>query len=81
MPIKKDSLQVAKSVERGPKDVALVWSDEGRIRTYVSDQELADAPPQNVLMAWAVMMPMDDNQLVGTMWDNFERMMDKDIHR
>jgi hypothetical protein len=47
----------------------------------VSDQELTDAPPQHVLMAWAVMMPMDDNQLVGNMWDNFERMMDKDIHR
>ena len=31
--MKKDSLQVAKSVERGPKGVALVWSDEGRIRT------------------------------------------------
>lgn len=79
--MKKDSLQVAKSVERGPKDVALVWSDEGRIRTYVSDQELTYAPPQHVLKAWAVMMPMDDNQLVGNMWDNFERMMDKDIQR
>ena len=71
--MKKDSLHVAKSVELGPKDVALVWSDEGRISTYVSDRELTDASPQHVLMALAVMMSMDDNQLVGTMLDNFEK--------
>jgi len=77
--MKKDKLQVAQSVELGPKDVALVWSDKGRISAYVSDQGLSDAPPQHVLLALAVMMSMDDDQIVGRMWDTFEKIMDEDI--
>jgi len=79
--MKKDKLQIAQSVELGPKDVALVWSDEGRISAYVSDQGLSDAPPQHVLLALAVMMSMDDSEIVGRMWDTFEKMMDADIQR
>ncbi len=79
--MKKDKLQVIKSVELGPKDVALVWSDDGLINGYVSDQGLSDAPPQHVLLALAVMMSMDDNEIVGRVWDTFEKMMDDDIHR
>ncbi|NQU57075.1 MAG: hypothetical protein HQ513_07555 [Rhodospirillales bacterium] len=79
--MKKGKLQVVPSVELGPKDVALVWSDEGRISAYVSDQGLSDAPPQHVLLALAVMMSMDDGEIVGRMWENFEKLMDEDIQR
>ncbi len=79
--MKKDKLQVAPSVELGPKDVALVWSDEGRISAYVSDQGLSEAPPQHVLLALAVMMSMDDKEIVGRMWDAFEKVMDEDLQR
>ncbi len=79
--MKKDKLQVAPSVELGPKDVALVWSDEGRISAYVSDQGLSEAPPQHVLLALAVMMSMDDKEIVGRIWDAFEKVMDEDIQR
>ncbi len=79
--VKKGKLQVAQSVELAPRDVALVWSDEGRINAYVSDQGLSEAPPQHVLLALAVMMSMDDGEIVGRMWDAFEKMMDEDIHR
>ncbi len=68
-------------MELGPKDVALVWSDEGRISAYVSDQGLSDAPPQHVLLALAVMMSMDDKEIVGRIWDAFEKVMDEDIQR
>ena len=67
--MKREKLQVAQSVELGPKDVALVWSDEGLINAYVSDQGLSEAPPQHVLLALAVMMSMDDSEIVGRMWD------------
>lgn len=77
----KNSLQVTHSVELGPKDVALVWSDEGLINAYVSDQGLRDAPPQHVLLALAAMMSMDDVDIVGRMWDTFENKMDEDIQR
>lgn len=79
--MKKDKLLVARSVELGPRDVALVWSDEGRINAYVSDQGLSEAPPQHVLLALAVMMSMDDGEIVGRMWDAFEKKMDDDIQR
>ncbi|MBC8268595.1 MAG: hypothetical protein H8E36_07600 [Rhodospirillaceae bacterium] len=79
--MKREKLQVAKSVELGPRDVALVWSDEGLINAYVSDQGLSEAPPQHVLLALAVMMSMDDSEIVGRMWDTFEKMMDEDIQR
>jgi len=79
--MKKDKLQVAPSVELGPKDVALVWSDEGRISAYVSDRGLSEAPPQHVLLALAVMMSMDDKEIVGRIWDAFEKVMDEDIQR
>jgi hypothetical protein len=79
--MKKNTLQVTQSVELGPRDVALVWSDEGLINAYVSDQGLSDAPPQHVLLALAAMMSMDDNEIVGRMWDTFEHMMDNDIQR
>ncbi len=79
--MKKHALKVAQSVELGPKDVALVWSDKGLIDAYVSDQGLRDAPPQHVLLALAAMMSMDDNDIVGRMWDTFENMMDEDIKR
>ena len=79
--MKKDRLQIAQSVQLGPRDVALVWSDEGRINAYVSDQGLSEAPPQHVLLALAVMMSMDDSDIVGRMWDTFEKIMDEDIQR
>jgi len=79
--MKKDKLQVAQSVQLGPKDVALVWSDEGRINAYVSDQGLSDLPPQHVLLALAMMMSMDDEEIVGRIWDTFEKMMDDDLQR
>lgn len=79
--MKKGKLRVAQSVELGPRDVALVWRDEGRINAYVSDQGLSEAPPQHVLLALAVMMSMDDGEIVGRMWDSFEKMMDGDIRR
>jgi len=58
-----------------------VWSDEGRISAYVSDQGLSEAPPQHVLLALAVMMSMDDKEIVGRIWDAFEKAMDDDIQR
>lgn len=79
--MEKGKLQVTGSVELGPQDVALVWSDEGRINAYVSDQGMSNAPPQHVLLALAVMMSMDDSEIVGRMWDTFEKMMDEDIQR
>lgn len=79
--MKTQTLQVTQSVELGAKDVALVWSDEGRINAYVSDQGLCDAPPQHVLLALAAMMSMDDSEIVGRMWDIFEQKMDEDIQR
>ena len=74
-------LQVTQTIELGPKDVALVWNDEGKISAHVSDEALTEAVPQYVLLALALMMSMDDQVIVGQIWDRFEKMMDKDIVR
>ncbi|HER26322.1 MAG TPA: hypothetical protein ENI69_04360 [Rhodospirillales bacterium] len=74
-------LQVTQTIELGPKDVALVWNDEGKISAHVSDVALTEAVPQHVLLALAVMMSMDNPEVVGKMWDIFEKMMDRDIVR
>lgn len=79
--MQRDKLRVAPTIELGPKDVALVWNDDGLVSAYVSDQDQSDAPSQHMLMALAVMMSMNDKQLVGRIWDNFEKMMDEDIQR
>jgi len=75
------NLQVSQTIELGPKDVALVWNDEGKISAHVSDVGLAEAVPQHVLLALALMMSMDDPEIIGAMWDKFEKMMDRDILR
>lgn len=74
-------LQVTQTIELGPKEVALVWNDRGEISAHVSDQGLTEAVPQYVLLALAVMMSMDDQEIVGRMWDKFEKIMDRDIVR
>ena len=74
-------LQVTQTIELGPKDVALVWDDEGKISAHVSDESLTEAVPQYVLLALALMMSMDDPAIVGQIWDRFEKMMDEDIVR
>ena len=79
--MKKEGLQVAQSIELGPQDVALIWSEAGGIKAYVSDQGLSDAPPQHVLLALAMMMSMDNDEIVGQIWDAFEKKMDEDIMR
>ena len=75
------NLQVSQTIELGPKDVALVWNDEGKISAHVSDVGLTEAVPHHVLLALALMMSMDDPEIIGTMWDKFEKMMDQDILR
>lgn len=75
------NLQVSQTIELGPKDVALVWDDEGKMSAHVSDKGLTEAVPQHVLLALAVMMSMDDPEIVGEMWDRFEKLMDEDIIR
>ena len=77
----RKSLQVTQTIELGPRDVALVWNDEGKISAHVSDAGLKESIPQYVLLALAVMMSMDDPKIVGEMWDKFEKMMDEDIVR
>jgi hypothetical protein len=74
-------LQVTQTIELGPKDVALVWNDEGKISAHVSDVGLTEAVPHHVLLALAMMMSMDDSTIVGLMWEKFEKMMDEDIVR
>ncbi len=74
-------LRVTQTIELGPKDVALVWDDQGKISAHVSDVGLTAAVPHHVLLALAMMMSMDDPEIVGLMWDRFEKMMDKDIAR
>ncbi len=78
--MRKD-LQVTQTIELGPKDVALVWNDEGKMSAHVSDVGLTEAVPHHVLLALAMMMSMDDPEIVGSMWDKFEKLMDKDIAR
>lgn len=78
--MRKD-LQVTQTIELGPKDVALVWNDEGKMSAHVSDVGLTEAVPHHVLLALAMMMSMDDSTIVGLMWEKFEKMMDEDIVR
>ncbi|MBT3237744.1 MAG: hypothetical protein HOL37_04990 [Rhodospirillaceae bacterium] len=75
----KKSLQISKSIELGPRDVALVWDDSGVLNAHVSDEDMAQSVPQHVLLAMALMMSMDDPEMIGLMWDKFEKTMDDDI--
>ena len=49
-------LQVTQTIELGPKDVALVWNDEGKISAHVSDVGLTEAVPHHVLLALAMLL-------------------------
>jgi len=77
----KKNLKVVESVDLGPTDVALVWDGGGGLSAYISNADLAQAMPDHVLEAFAVMLSMDDMEIKGRMWEKLENRMDVDLAR
>ena len=53
----------------------MVWDETGAVAAYVSDDELAQAPPPHALQAFALMLSMDDPKIMGRMWEKLEKRM------
>ena len=69
-------LDVARTVDLGETGAALVWDDEGHVRAYVSDADLTRSPPDHVLLALAVLLSLNEPEILGLIWDRFEKQMD-----
>jgi len=75
----KKTLKVQKTFDLGPTEVALVWDETGAVVAYVSDAELAQAPPPHALQAFALMLSLDDPEIMGRMWEKIEKKMDAEL--
>ncbi len=75
----KRTLKVQKSFDLGPTEVALVWDEAGAVAAYVSDADLAQTPPPHALQAFALILSLDDPEIMGRIWDKLEEKMDADL--
>lgn len=75
----KNNLKVSKTINLGPTDVAVVWSEKGGAQAYVADIAIANDMPPHVYLAFAMMLSMDDGEIMSRMWAKLEQKMDAEL--
>lgn len=75
----KNNLKVSKTVNLGPNDVAVVWSEKGEAHAYVADIAIANEMPPHVYLAFAMMLSMEDKEVMSHMWAKLEQRMDAEL--
>lgn len=71
-----NNLKIAKTIELGPTDVAVVWNESGETFACVADAGIVDNMPPHVYQAFAMMLSRDDSEIMSRMWGKLEEHMD-----
>ncbi|OHC74611.1 MAG: hypothetical protein A3G18_00860 [Rhodospirillales bacterium RIFCSPLOWO2_12_FULL_58_28] len=71
-----NNLKIAKTIELGPTDVAVVWNESGETFACVADADIARNMPPHVYQAFAMMLSRNDSEIMSRMWGKLEQYMD-----